>query len=198
MAGKQQQNLEPVNEMDPSVFKQCALHCRPIATKITSVVGHVGWVVDMTLQENLSDGRRDTAEKVLCSTSMSFIVDQLRPNLQVLLTWGLSTRFEVSGKSLEWKKRYCQEGTLFFKWSALHNRLIATKITSLLGHGGWVLDIEFQKNPFTGRRNRVERYWILQVKCPSFRNEWDQTDTCRPSGLNAKYVVSGKFLPRNK
>jgi hypothetical protein len=42
IAGKRQRNMELVNEMGPSVLKQCALHCRPISTKITSVVGHAG------------------------------------------------------------------------------------------------------------------------------------------------------------
>jgi len=40
---------------------------------------------DMEFQENPLNGRRDTAEKVLCSSSeVPFIIDQTQPTFQVL------------------------------------------------------------------------------------------------------------------
>jgi len=72
-------------------------------------------MLDVEFQENPLKGRSVTAEKVLYSPSkVSFFRDRLRPNLAVLLDMEAESRCGVSGKPLDWKKRYSQEGSLFF------------------------------------------------------------------------------------
>ena len=66
-------------------FQQSALHYRLFRSKYTSCVGHGGQVQDVEFHENHLNGRKDTTETVLCSTSkVYFIIDWSRPNLQVL------------------------------------------------------------------------------------------------------------------
>jgi hypothetical protein len=70
---------------------------------------------DVEFKESALKGRSVTAKKVLYSvTKLSSFRDRLRPNLEVLLDVGAESRYGVSGKLLDWKKRYSQEGSLFF------------------------------------------------------------------------------------
>jgi hypothetical protein len=72
-------------------------------------------VQDVEFQDNLSNRRRDTA-RVLCSSSkVPFIIVLSGQNIQVVLAVVASARCGVSGKSLEWKKRYNGQGTSFFQ-----------------------------------------------------------------------------------
>jgi len=69
----------------------------------------------MDSKENPLNGRRDTAVKVLCSSSnVPFIVHQSQTNLQYFRPWGLRARF-VSGKCLKWKRWYSQQVALCFR-----------------------------------------------------------------------------------
>jgi len=75
----------------------------------------LGCMLDVEFQENPLKGRSVTAKEVLYSlTKVSFFRDRSRPNLEVLLDMGAESRYGVSGKLLDWKKRYSQEGTVFF------------------------------------------------------------------------------------
>lgn len=72
-------------------------------------------MLDVDFQENPLKVRSVTAKKVLYSlTKVSFFRDRLPPNLEVLLDMGTESRYGVSGKPLDWKKKYSQEGSLFF------------------------------------------------------------------------------------
>jgi len=59
----------------------------------------------MDFQENTLNGRKDTAERVPCSQyNVSVIIDRSLPKIQMFFTMGLSARYGISRKSLEWKK----------------------------------------------------------------------------------------------
>ena len=50
-----------------------------------SIVVHGDWMPDKEFQENPLNGRNDTAEKVLCTSSkVPFIIDQSWPTFKVL------------------------------------------------------------------------------------------------------------------
>jgi len=73
-------------------------------------------VQDMGFQYNPLNGRRFTVKKESCSSSkVPFIVDRLVPNLGVLLSMGLSDRYGISGRALDWRKRSKQKSTSFSK-----------------------------------------------------------------------------------
>ena len=64
-------------------------------------------MLDMDLQENPLNGRRDIAKKVLCfSCKVPFISDRLRLTCKCCRPWGLTAGHGVSGKSLELSQRY--------------------------------------------------------------------------------------------
>ena len=50
-------------------YQESSLHYRPIAFNLTICVVHVGTVLDMEFQVEPLKGRRNTANKVSCSTS---------------------------------------------------------------------------------------------------------------------------------
>ena len=52
---------------------------------------------------------------------------------------GESGKYGVSGETFEWKARYSQGGTLFFKLCALHSGPIATKPILFVGHARGVI-----------------------------------------------------------
>jgi hypothetical protein len=64
------------------------LNCWPMKTKLTCFVGNGSRMPDMEFQENPSNGRQHTAERILCSPSkVTLIIDWSRWNLTV--SWGM-------------------------------------------------------------------------------------------------------------
>ena len=58
---------------------------------------------------------------------------------------------EFQEKSLEWKKIYIGQGTLFLTQGSLHYEPIAIKFTGVVGHCGRVPDVGFHEKAFNGR-----------------------------------------------
>lgn len=86
-----------------------------ITDQLQPNINVLGWMLDVEFQGSPLKGRSVTAEEVLYSlTKLSFFRDRSQPNLEVLLDMGVESRYGVSGKPLDWKKRYSQEGSLFF------------------------------------------------------------------------------------
>ena len=56
---------------------------------------------------------------------------------------GMNARYGVSGNTLDWKKGSNREVTVFYTYSALHCRLTATTLLSVVGLARLVLNIEF-------------------------------------------------------
>jgi hypothetical protein len=69
--------------------------------------------------------------------------------------WWVNARYGISRKSLEWMKRYSQS-TLFFKYSALHYRSVATKLQSAECCGSAVRYVVYQRSPWNGRYRRKD------------------------------------------
>jgi hypothetical protein len=78
----------------------------------------------------------------------------------------VSDRRGVSERSLEVKARCSWEGTLFFKQSALRYWPIATKLIPIVWHVQWVIDVEFQKDPWNRRQDAMEKVLCSSSKVP--------------------------------
>ena len=97
-------------------FKQSALHYRLIRPKHTSVVDHGGkckmWIFrKIPWMEEKIQLRRYFILQVKCP-SLAINCDW---NGKCCSPWWVNARYGISGKSLEWEKRYSWEGTLYFK-----------------------------------------------------------------------------------
>jgi hypothetical protein len=69
------------NEIELRRYFVLKVQCPSLLTdcnKTYSILGHGGCVLDLEFQENSLNGRGDTANKLLCSSSrVPFIIDQV-------------------------------------------------------------------------------------------------------------------------
>ena len=151
-----------------------ALLYSPIATKLTRVVGHDGWVLDMEFQEDPLNGRRDTAEKVLCSScKVPFILERSRPNLHVLYAMEAEWQIWSFRNTPSMKEEVHPIRYFTIQLSTLHYRPIMTKLTCIVGDGGWcsiymvpVPHMEFQENHLNRRRVTCKKLHCTWSKVP--------------------------------